>query len=621
MARPKRNVQSKYFTNENDENNNEDISPKKRKHRKSSTGKRSAKTRKCNKKTKSIIDESVPVLNSSNVSEEIMEDDDDDNSDDDWIEVEEAKIFDPEEYKPDLPENIQISLDVTKKTKKQIDWIEAAIRQKINRFIKDNQENMHKCSLLLQINHLQYLNSIIENPLTLALTQSIIDLVPKRKSNQTLNDYLNKFMKWFRHFFTILPFEHDNTSLDVQQEIINSFQSTSIKYSLIFDVILTAFLRLLNLFTRLCSLLNPISKKPKYLFGKKSAKKSDNDETEDNSIIYWQEIFDDKKNKWICCDFKNFDFQQISREYFLNKKITYVLAIDKDNFINDVTCRYAADFISYEFKKRRIDDDWWTKTMDIVKNSNYSKYQDVDKIEFENLVSNVELPKKLSEYKNHPLFVLQRDLLKFQGIYPPDAPPLGFFREQPVFSRNCVQTLKSRETWLRDARTVKLKEQPYKIVQSRFKWKKTSPGEAPEKEMVELFGEWQTEPYKPPKAKNGIVPRNGYGNVDLFKECMLPIGTVYLQLPGLLRVANKLNIDCAPAIVGFEPGRRTARPITGGFVVCKQYESILVEAWHEQQEIQAKKEEENRRLRAYDNWKRLHRGLLIKHNLSIKYAN
>jgi len=46
---------------------------------------------------------------------------------------------------------------------------------------------------------------------------------------------------------------------------------------------------------------------------------------------------------------------------------------------------------------------------------------------------------------------------------------------------------------------------------------------------LEIFGFWQTKEYEPPTAENGIVPRNAYGNVELFKECMLPKKTVHLQ--------------------------------------------------------------------------------------------
>ena len=49
---------------------------------------------------------------------------------------------------------------------------------------------------------------------------------------------------------------------------------------------------------------------------------------------------------------------------------------------------------------------------------------------------------------------------------------------------------------------------------------------------LEVFGKWQTELYIPPPAKDGKVPRNEYGNVELFKPWMLPKGTVHLPLQG-----------------------------------------------------------------------------------------
>lgn len=46
---------------------------------------------------------------------------------------------------------------------------------------------------------------------------------------------------------------------------------------------------------------------------------------------------------------------------------------------------------------------------------------------------------------------------------------------------------------------------------------------------LDIFGYWQTMDYEPPTAENGIVPRNAYGNVELFKPTMLPKKTVHLQ--------------------------------------------------------------------------------------------
>lgn len=60
---------------------------------------------------------------------------------------------------------------------------------------------------------------------------------------------------------------------------------------------------------------------------------------------------------------------------------------------------------------------------------------------------------------------------------------------------------------------------------------------------LELFGYWQTEPYDPPTATNGQVPRNCYGNVDLFKPCMLPKGTIHLRRK-LIHMPYCSHCDC-----------------------------------------------------------------------------
>ena len=65
------------------------------------------------------------------------------------------------------------------------------------------------------------------------------------------------------------------------------------------------------------------------------------------------------------------------------------------------------------------------------------------------------------------------------------------------------------------------------MVKARPKWWKTEP--APTEPTLPLFGFWQTEVYIPPPAVNGKVPRNEYGNVEMFKPEMLPGGTVHLK--------------------------------------------------------------------------------------------
>lgn len=69
---------------------------------------------------------------------------------------------------------------------------------------------------------------------------------------------------------------------------------------------------------------------------------------------------------------------------------------------------------------------------------------------------------------------MRRHLLKFEDIYPPDPPPLGFIKNEPVYSRDVVHTLHSRELWIKQAKVVRVGEKPYKIVKARPKYDRVS---------------------------------------------------------------------------------------------------------------------------------------------------
>ena len=45
-------------------------------------------------------------------------------------------------------------------------------------------------------------------------------------------------------------------------------------------------------------------------------------------------------------------------------------------------------------------------------------------------------------------------------------------------------------------------------------------------------------------------------------------------------MARKLNIDCAPAVVGWEYHSGGSHPILDGFIVCEEFKEILLDAWN-----------------------------------------
>ncbi|XP_017877259.1 DNA repair protein complementing XP-C cells homolog [Ceratina calcarata] len=332
----------------------------------------------------------------------------------------------------------------------------------------------------------------------------------------------------------------------------------------------------------------------------------------------WAEIYLESESNWICVSLMDEKVQCVDHVYKkATKPVLYVVAWNSNGLIKDVTRRYCPQWLMVT-RKQRVDEKWWKETISPWKEKDTAISKAEDEMLLERELAQP-LPKSSAACKGHPLYVIQKHLLKFEALYPPDCAPLGYTSTgDAIYSRHCVHTLCSRETWLRQARVVKPKQEPYKIVKSRPKYDKLS-GMKIKDLPLEVFGEWQTTQYEPPVAKDGIVPRNEYGNVDLFKACMLPKGTVHINLPGLYRVAKKLNIDCAPAVVGFNFGGMGAVPATEGFVVCEEYEDTLREAWEAEQREAAKRAREKRDKRVYGNWKKLIHGLLIRERLAIKY--
>lgn len=169
----------------------------------------------------------------------------------------------------------------------------------------------------------------------------------------------------------------------------------------------------------------------------------------------------------------------------------YVVAWNSVGTIKDVTRRYCPQWLTVT-RKQRVDEKWWLETLSYwkEKDSAISRAEDEMLLQryFIYIISCVSfiftlnvyrreleqpLPKTIGECKGHPLYVIARHLLKFEGLYPPDCLPLGHTSTgDAIYSRHCVHTLCSRETWLKKARVVKPQQEPYKIVKARPKYDK-----------------------------------------------------------------------------------------------------------------------------------------------------
>lgn len=235
------------------------------------------------------------------------------------------------------------------------------------------------------------------------------------------------------------------------------------------------------------------------------------------------------------------------------------------------------------------------------------------------------LPTNQQAYKNHLLYAIEKWLTKCQILHP-KGPILGFCSGHPVYPRACVQTLRTKERWLREGLQVKVKELPAKVVKQSGKLKKVQFSEdddygETDSGVVELYGMWQLEPLQLPHAVNGIVPKNERGQVDVWSEKCLPPGTVHLRLPRVFYVAKRLEIDYAPAMVGFEFRNGRSVPVFDGIVVCNEFKDAILEAYAEEEERRDAEEKKRNEAQAISRWYQLLSSIITRQRLNNSYGN
>ena len=130
-----------------------------------------------------------------------------------------------------------------------------------------------------------------------------------------------------------------------------------------------------------------------------------------------------------------------------------------------------------------------------------------------------------------------------------------------------------------------------------------------------LYAPHQTSLYVAPPVSNGKIPKNVYGNLDIYVPSMVPPGGVHISNPETSRAARILGIDYADAVTGFSFTGRHGTAITSGAVVATEYQEAVgqvIEAF-EDERVQA--EEERRSLEALKMWKRFLVGLRIRERI------
>ncbi|KAJ3855560.1 hypothetical protein EV368DRAFT_79526 [Lentinula lateritia] len=328
---------------------------------------------------------------------------------------------------------------------------------------------------------------------------------------------------------------------------------------------------------------------------------------------------------------------------------------------------------------------WWEGVLSLITRPFRLNRDDIEDDELETAQLMEGMPTSIIGFKDHPLYVLPRHLKQNETIYPPPAPAsgaefdpsmlldpsgsrshtpeLGKFRGEPVYPRSSVVSLKTPENWLRsEGRSIKEGTAPMKYVKLRA----STIGRKREIEMIKegmkdiqkktkgangvigiyvdevvdeeragtsgnadtggeimqgLYARNQTELYVPDPVVDGIIPKNQFGNIDLYVNTMLPRGAVHIPFKGVAKIARKLQIDFAEAVTGFEFRKRKATPVLEGIVVAIDNEKVVLEAFLTAEREALEKAQLKQKERVLKQWTRFVHGLRIRQRLQEQYAD
>lgn len=367
--------------------------------------------------------------------------------------------------------------------------------------------------------------------------------------------------------------------------------------------------------------------------------------------VYWVEVLDEAHQKWqpvdplvTCSQWRPPKFEPPSTDKL--NCLTYAIALSSDGVARDVTRRYAKAYTS-KTRKMRVDnpqtsmanpaalsgEEWYEKAMGFFRRP-YGIVTDLDRIEeteLNNTASREPMPRNVADFKDHPVFALERHLRRNEVLVPGAKSSgtigAGKGRTERIYRRRDVRTAWSADKWYRLGRVVKLGEEPVKYLpkrpmpNARGRLGRFDSDDEDEEDPVlgtgitaagvPIFSQDQTELYVPDPVRRGKVPRNKFGNVDVFVPSMVPRGGVHINNELAARAAYILGVDYASALTGFEFKGRQGTAVLRGVVVPIETEEAVRLAITGIQEMEADAEEDRRQKRLLRMWSKFLKVLRI----------
>ncbi|XP_024011933.1 DNA repair protein RAD4 isoform X2 [Eutrema salsugineum] len=203
-----------------------------------------------------------------------------------------------------------------------------------------------------------------------------------------------------------------------------------------------------------------------------------------DSPLCWAEVYCSGENmdgKWVHVDAVNgiLDAEQTVEAGAAACKslLRYVVAFAGGG-AKDVTRRYCTKW--HTISSKRVSSLWWDMVLAPLRelesatslipvankasssSSSFGRRSALEDMELATRALTEPLPTNQQAYKSHELYAIEKWLHKNQILHP-KGPVLGFCSGHSVYPRTCVQTLKTKERWLRDGLQLKANEAPLKV--------------------------------------------------------------------------------------------------------------------------------------------------------------
>lgn len=320
---------------------------------------------------------------------------------------------------------------------------------------------------------------------------------------------------------------------------------------------------------------------------------------------------------------------------FCQMSMYYVLSFTNNGLILDVSSRYMKD-ISYRwFNRLDLRTDLGKSALlfqSMLRILNKDKYYSSDdNKELDQLrdmaMNNYTIPSTFSAMKSSPNFITP-STLRYNEVIISGTTPVKKVRlrdkKEPVYFKNSILYGKSEQQWKFLGRSIKPTAHP-------IKYAKATPRTIYNKRIfnqneiensglnqVPLFSFDQTCPYIKMKVTKidgkQVLPRNKYGNIEIFRDNMIPDDCVWLKLTDIENIL-KNRAQFVSVVTGFSFKSGQAYPVKQGVVILKEDELWIKKLWLTERIKQYQQQLARRNIKLLYTWKFFLKHLEIKKRL------